>query len=151
MSDPIDFAAILGDRLAHSIQGEPITDIYTPTGVGTYQLAGKVPGLCPDCKGRGRTAAVRRLSLPVDCSHPNAPTLGRMLAEWQPLMALAEAVDAALTATEAGYAQRLFGQDAQRISTAHLALHREGGATWDIDTGHRNAPPEQVCDGDTLA
>jgi len=99
MSDAPDFAAILGDRLAHSIQGEPITGIHTPTGAGTYQLAAKVPELCPDCKGRGRTAAVRRLSLPVDCSHPNAPTIGRMLAEWQPLMVLAE------------YARHLIGCD----------------------------------------
>lgn len=81
MSDLIDFAAILGDRLAHSIQGEPITDVYTPTGVGTYLLAAKVSELCPDC--------VSGLRVPdlTTCHHPNAPTIGRMLAEWQSLTA----------------------------------------------------------------
>jgi len=93
MSDLIDFAAILGDRLAHSIQGEPITDVYTPTGVGTYLLAAKVSELCPDC--------VSGLRVPdlTTCHHPNAPTIGRMLAEWQPLMVLAE------------YARHLIGCD----------------------------------------
>lgn len=82
MSEPIDFAAILGDRLAHSIQGEPITDIYTPTGVGTYQLAAKVSELCPDCDGVGHfgpaTGAHQR-DYGRACAHLNAPTIAELL------------------------------------------------------------------------
>lgn len=79
MGEPIDFAAILAN-----VQCTGEDERWN---VGTSQsealLAAKVPELCPDC-----IAGTRPIDL-TTCTHPNAPTIGRMLAEWRPLMALA--------------------------------------------------------------
>lgn len=45
-------------------------------------LATKVPDLCPDCEGSGYTKKrfLRGVVDDWDCDHPNAPTIGRLLA-----------------------------------------------------------------------
>lgn len=77
----IDFAAIMADRLADEIDGEPIHDIYTEVGQAVYALAAKVPALCPESGSHDGH------NPPASCSL--CPTIGQMLAEWAPLRALA--------------------------------------------------------------
>lgn len=76
MADPIDFAAILGmarrhdARMGHQFDAADI-------------LAVKVPGECPESGSHdGHNPPV------LGCDQ--CPTIGQMLAEWEPLTALAE-------------------------------------------------------------
>lgn len=45
-------------------------------------LAARIPDLCPDCEGSGYTKKrfLRGVVDDWDCDHPNAPTIGRLLA-----------------------------------------------------------------------
>lgn len=109
-TDGIDFAAIIKQAITSSASG-PLRTVADRGVASGYALAGEVPELCPDCKGSG-SVLVRvgcrcnpkpppgdlRHSVACNaqnrhrqpCAHPNAPTIGQMLREWQALTALAE-------------------------------------------------------------
>ena len=64
----IDFASVIRAALdaADHLHAEP-----------TAVLAAKVPDLCPDCNGTGKTWPLENCA--VDCTHPNAPSIGMLL------------------------------------------------------------------------
>lgn len=89
-ADGIDFAviftsAITDDWPCDVDAVEPHAEIRvlaSPGEIAESVLAAKVPELCENCGGN--------ISCPTHCGHPNAPTIGQMLREWQALTALAE-------------------------------------------------------------
>lgn len=87
----IDFAAILSGA-AYPNGGRD----GTGRGMATIDaiLAARVPELCPDCEGSGEVESsatnAGHAFIGDVCTHPNAPTIGQMLREWQALTALAQ-------------------------------------------------------------
>jgi hypothetical protein len=68
----IDFAKIIDDFYSRNGQ------LPVPA-VGAYALMPKVPKLCPDCQHAAGDAHLSCIATPA-CTHPNAPTIAKLLA-----------------------------------------------------------------------
>ena len=71
----IDFARIIADAIEGTSNSHP----FAATAV---TLAARLPDLCPDCHGdtRVRIDIGFERGHSVACTHPNAPTIGKLLA-----------------------------------------------------------------------
>jgi hypothetical protein len=121
MSPNTDFAAVIGEAVAYSTIG--MSGNYHTTDeaqdVAVTALAAPIPSHCPDCKGTGHHwIGTHENDAPQRCDHPNAPTIGQALTEWE--QATADLPDGVTLAGAVRIANAVMAYTPSRVKIEHL-------------------------------